>query len=79
MALFNQTKIICTIGPVSNDIDVMRDLINAGMDVMRMNFSHETQEKHLERLNTLHALNKELGTYVAGLLDTKGPEIRTLV
>jgi len=74
---FNQTKIICTIGPVSNDINVMRGLINAGMDVMRMNFSHETQEKHLARLNTLRELNKELKTNVAGLLDTKGPEIRT--
>jgi len=77
MAHFNQTKIICTIGPVSDDIDVMRKLINAGMDVMRMNFSHENQEKHLVRLNTLRSLNSELGTYVAALLDTKGPEIRT--
>ncbi len=77
MKLFNQTKIICTIGPASNDINVMRDLINAGMDVMRMNFSHEDQERHLVRLNTLRVLNKELGTHVAALLDTKGPEIRT--
>ncbi len=77
MRSFNQTKIICTIGPVSNDINVMRGLIVAGMDVMRMNFSHETQEKHLERLDTLRTLNKELDTNVAGLLDTKGPEIRT--
>jgi len=77
MRAFNQTKIICTIGPVSNDIGVMRKLIVAGMDVMRMNFSHENQEKHLIRLNTLRTLNKELKTNVAGLLDTKGPEIRT--
>ncbi len=77
MIAFNQTKIICTIGPASNDIDVMRKLIIAGMDVMRMNFSHENQEKHLVRLNTLRLLNKEQGTYVASLLDTKGPEIRT--
>ena len=77
MTHFNQTKIICTIGPVSDDIDVIRKLINAGMDVMRMNFSHENQEKHLERLETLRTLNSELGTFVAALLDTKGPEIRT--
>ncbi len=77
MEIFNQTKIICTIGPASNDINVMRKLIEAGMDVMRMNFSHENQEKHLVRLNTLRTLNKELKTNVAALLDTKGPEIRT--
>ncbi len=77
MVVFNQTKIICTIGPVSDDINVMRNLINAGMDVMRMNFSHENQEKHLVRLNVLRSLNKELSTHVAALLDTKGPEIRT--
>ncbi len=77
MIQFNQTKIICTIGPVSNDIGVMRKLIDAGMDVMRMNFSHENQEKHLARLNVLRELNKEKSTYVASLLDTKGPEIRT--
>ncbi|MCK5387871.1 MAG: pyruvate kinase [Candidatus Izimaplasma sp.] len=77
MRSFNQTKIICTIGPVSNDINVMRGLIIAGMDVMRMNFSHENQEKHLERLVKMRTLNEELGTHVAGLLDTKGPEIRT--
>ena len=77
MIPFNQTKIICTIGPVSNNIEMMRKLISAGMDVMRMNFSHETQEKHLCRLNTLRSLNEELGTHVAALLDTKGPEIRT--
>ena len=77
MTKFSQTKIICTIGPVSDDINVIRKLIIAGMDVMRMNFSHETQGKHLLRLNSLCSLNTELGTHVAALLDTKGPEIRT--
>jgi len=77
MIEFNQTKIICTIGPASDSEDVMRKLINAGMDVMRMNFSHENQEKHLTRLNILRGLNEELKTNVAALLDTKGPEIRT--
>jgi len=77
MLPFNQTKIICTIGPGSQDIDVMRGLIQAGMNVMRMNFSHETQESHLKRLKILYALNKELNSHVASLLDTKGPEIRT--
>lgn len=77
MIPFNQTKIVCTIGPASESKDAMRNLINAGMDVMRMNFSHSTHEDHLERLTTLKELNVELGTYVASLLDTKGPEVRT--
>ena len=77
MIPFNQTKIICTIGPASDDISVMRELIIAGMDCMRMNFSHGDYEQHLKRLQTLYALNNELGTHIASLLDTKGPEIRT--
>ena len=77
MIPFNQTKIICTIGPISDSKVEMRKLINAGMDVMRMNFSHGDHAQHLGRLETLKSLNKELGTYVASLLDTKGPEVRT--
>lgn len=77
MMSFNQTKIICTIGPASDEAGVMRELINAGMDVMRMNFSHGDQAQHYARLQTLRTLNNELGTHVASLLDTKGPEIRT--
>jgi len=77
MIPFNQTKIICTIGPISDSKAEMRKLILAGMDVMRMNFSHGNHEQHLGRLETLKSLNKELGTYVASLLDTKGPEVRT--
>ena len=74
---FNQTKIVCTIGPATESEAMMRKLINAGMDVMRLNFSHSNYEEHEARLDTLIKLNKELGTHVAGLLDTKGPEIRT--
>jgi len=77
MIPFNQTKIICTIGPASDSFEVMRDLVNAGMDVMRMNFSHGSHPDHLERMKTLDKVNDELGTHVASLLDTKGPEIRT--
>lgn len=77
MIPFNQTKIICTIGPVSESNKAMKKLINAGMDVMRMNFSHSTHSDHLERLKTLRDLNEELTTFVASLLDTKGPEVRT--
>ena len=77
MIPFNQTKIICTIGPASDSFEVMRDLVNAGMDVMRMNFSHGNHGDHLLRMQTLDKVNQELNTHVASLLDTKGPEIRT--
>ncbi len=77
MIPFNQTKIVCTIGPATETKDMMRKLMMAGMDVMRLNFSHSFHEEHLERLNTLKELNDELNTNVAALLDTQGPEIRT--
>ena len=71
MIPFNQTKIICTIGPASDSYEVMKALVEAGMDVMRMNFSHGSHADHLERMNTLDKVNKELGTHIASLLDTK--------
>lgn len=77
MIPFNQTKIICTIGPVSDNKEVMKNLVLAGMDVMRLNFSHGDHEQHLGRIKMLQEINKELGTNIATLLDTKGPEIRT--
>ena len=77
MIEFNQTKIVCTVGPAIESKLKMAQMIQAGMDVMRFNFSHSTHEEHLKRLETLRALNKELGTTVASLVDTKGPEIRT--
>ncbi len=77
MKRFKQTKIICTIGPASESYDVMKSLVEAGMDVMRMNFSHGDHESHKQRLDTLDKINKELNEHVAALLDTKGPEIRT--
>ncbi len=77
MVAFNQTKIVCTVGPATENHDMMRQLILAGMDVMRLNFSHSNYQQHRERMNILEDLNKELNTNVATLLDTKGPEIRT--
>lgn len=77
MIEFNQTKIVCTVGPAIEDKQKMAQMIEAGMDVMRFNFSHSTHEDHLIRLNTLRQLNQEKGTTVAALVDTKGPEIRT--
>lgn len=72
-----KTKIICTIGPASEHIDTMRDLIKSGMNVVRMNFSHGGYEEQGARIVTTRKLNKELKTNVALLLDTQGPEIRT--
>ena len=72
-----KTKIVCTIGPASESPEVLEQLIKAGMNVMRLNFSHGDHEEHLAKVKTLRALNEKLGTNVAFMLDTKGPEIRT--
>lgn len=72
-----KTKIICTIGPTSDDREVMKELILNGMDVARFNFSHGSHEEHKKRMEQLRELSEETGVPVAALLDTKGPEIRT--
>lgn len=71
-----KTKIVCTIGPATDDDNVMRELMKSGMDVARFNFSHSDHEVHRKRFETVSRLRKELGLNVATLLDTKGPEIR---
>jgi pyruvate kinase len=71
-----KTKIICTLGPATDDDTVLRELILSGMDVARFNFSHASHEEHLGRLQRLEKLRDELGIPIATLLDTKGPEIR---
>lgn len=73
----NKTKIVATIGPASETPEVLEQLIKSGMSVMRLNFSHGTHEEHLRKVKTLRMLNQKLGTNVAFMLDTKGPEIRT--
>ena len=72
-----KTKIICTMGPNTNDKNVMLELAKNGMDVARFNFSHGDYAEHLGRLEILKEVRKELDIPVAALLDTKGPEIRT--
>ena len=72
-----KTKIVCSIGPTSSTDEVVRSLILAGMDIARMNFSHDTHEKHKESIERVRRVAKKLGKHVAILLDTKGPEIRT--
>lgn len=71
-----KTKIVCTIGPSSESLENTKKLIKAGMNVGRLNFSHGDFEEHGNRIINIRAANKELGTSVAILLDTKGPEIR---
>jgi pyruvate kinase len=71
-----KTKIICTLGPSTDDDKVLREMILSGMDVARFNFSHATHEEHLARLKRVEKLRDELNIPVATLLDTKGPEIR---
>lgn len=71
-----KTKIICTMGPASDDDTVLRNLMLAGMDVARINFSHGTHEEALEKMERIKRIREELDLPVAILLDTKGPEIR---
>ena len=71
-----KTKIICTLGPASNTPEMLGKMIDAGMDVARLNFSHATHEEHLARIEMLRKVVKEKDANVGILLDTKGPEIR---
>ncbi len=71
-----KTKIICTLGPSTDNDTILRELIMNGMDVARFNFSHADHEEHLSRLKKIEMLREEMGIPVATLLDTKGPEIR---
>ena len=72
-----RAKIICTIGPASDSKEVMRDLMMRGMDVARLNFSHGTHSEHLERIQRLRAVARELGKPICILQDLQGPKIRT--
>ena len=71
-----KTKIICTIGPASENEEMLRKLIEAGMNVARFNFSHGTHEEHEKKFRRVVRMRREMGLPVATLLDTKGPEIR---
>ena len=71
-----KTKIICTIGPASQDEKVLRKLMLAGMNVARLNFSHGTHEEHKGKIDTIKKLREELGLPIPIMLDTKGPEYR---
>ena len=72
-----KTKIICTIGPATESIEMLEKLANAGMNVARLNMSHGDHPSHSKIIQAIHALNTKLSHPIAILLDTQGPEIRT--
>ena len=72
-----KTKIICTIGPATDSLEMLENLANAGMNVARLNMSHGTHESHRKVIDAIRVLNLKLNHPIAVLLDTQGPEIRT--
>ena len=71
-----KTKIVCTVGPATDKDEVMRQMMQAGMNVARFNFSHADYEKDKQRFEQIKRLREELGLPIATMLDTKGPEVR---
>ena len=71
-----KTKIICTLGPATDNPDVLRQLMLSGMNVARINMSHQSHKDHKARIDMVKALREELRLPIAILIDTKGPEIR---
>ncbi|MBE6727372.1 MAG: pyruvate kinase [Ruminococcaceae bacterium] len=71
-----KTKIVCTIGPACDNYETLKQMCLSGMNVARFNFSHGTHAEHLEKMNTLKQVRKELNLPIAIMLDTKGPEYR---
>ena len=74
--LFNRTKVVATVGPACNTKEKLEELIRAGVDVFRLNFSHGTHEGHKKVIQYVNELNEELGTHVCLLQDLQGPKIR---
>ncbi len=72
-----KTKIVCTIGPASENEKIFKELVLRGLNVARLNFSHGTHEEHKAKIDVIKKVRDELGACTAIMLDTKGPEIRT--
>ncbi|MFO7969455.1 MAG: pyruvate kinase [Candidatus Izemoplasmatales bacterium] len=72
-----KTKIICTIGPVIDSEEMIEKIINAGMNVARLNFSHGSHEEHSKRIKMIRSIAKRLNRYIGIMADTQGPEVRT--
>lgn len=71
-----KTKIVCTVGPASEDVEILKKMLLAGMNVARLNFSHGNHQEHGRYIGAIRQASRETGLPVAILLDTKGPEIR---
>ena len=74
--MMRKTKIVCTIGPASESVEMLEKLMKAGMNVARLNFSHGTHEEHKIRIDNIKKIRQQLNKPVAIMLDTKGPEVR---
>ena len=74
--MMRRTKIVATLGPATDELDVLVEMCHAGLDVARINFSHGTQQDHLRRLELLREAMRRTGRYVAVLGDLSGPKIR---
>jgi len=74
--MYRKTKIVCTIGPANEEVEMLKQFIKSGMNVARFNFSHGDYQEHSKRLNNIKKAVEETGKIIAILLDTKGPEIR---
>src|SRR6056297_2047760 len=77
MAQLRKTRIVSTLGPACNDVSTMKDLLKAGINVARFNFSHGDHEEQAERIRKIRQASQEMGIPIALMMDTKGPEIRT--
>lgn len=72
-----RTKIICTMGPSTEDLNTIKDIINAGMNIARLNLSHGTHDSHQKMFNNIRKISKELGKSIGIMIDLQGPKIRT--
>lgn len=77
ISMMKKTKIICTLGPATTSVEVIKELMLGGMDIARLNFSHECHKVHSETISKIKRAREAVGLPIAILLDTKGPEIRT--
>ncbi len=74
--IYNKSKIVATVGPASNDKEMLRALAKEGVDIFRLNFSHGNHEDHLKVIHFVREINQELGSHIALLQDLQGPKIR---
>ena len=71
-----RTKIIATLGPATDDESVLVDMVNNGLDVVRINFSHGSEQEHIQRVERVRQVSQKCGRYVGILMDLQGPKIR---